>query len=629
MQVHVLSLMTMLTVWLLSPLVHAQEQPSDVLAAYRLKVWEGDGRLARRVNVSVAGRPLGEAIRQISQSSGVSLRVSRDAAQWRAVIYVQGVYLSDVLAGIAFTFDLAWRQVPVKEGEPPAYELYQTPVQKKAQDEFLLARVELAQRVVGEALRRAQRMAAQGVRPPAPTSKEPPRSEEELVQGCTFWLMYDPRLRIVLGKLSSDEWDQLFTGERVIVPASRFSSQEAQAVAAPPPPTPREWLAEDAEPEEPVEVGERQLVGVELTYDPLNNYIQALISHLRLGRNRAHMSEGASLSWQDLANPPLSASEAFTVGKLLTSEELRRKDPSSPSHPEQTVAERLYRLSQTVPIGVIAEYYPLSMDPELQEGGGGTAQDLLQPLMWQYRPVRSGNLLLFPAISAASRYYHRLSDVPEVLLARWFGDDQRFGFSLQALGEMMAQLSPYQKRAMSLWSMFATRYYATRSPAKVVTLHQFYLGQGGAAELLHLFLRLPEWRRTLTGQQLVLDPTHPDVATFLHHLSTWTFYVQAPPPAPPNAVPWLRAERQTEQRWAYDALSRNVEAFLLQRVEDLCLSKSSEDLQAFQTRLRKERKVEEGRWLRVERETVTLRFGMGDREMVSFPFELTRFTRVR
>ncbi|GIV20688.1 MAG: hypothetical protein KatS3mg023_2439 [Armatimonadota bacterium] len=624
----VLSVMMMLTMWLLSPLAWAQDQPSDVLAPFRLKAWEGDGRLARRINVSVSGRPLAEAIRQISQRSGVSLRVSRDVAQWRAVIDVQETQLSDVLAGIAFTFDLAWRQIPVKEGEPPAYELFQTPAQKRLQEEFLKARVELAQRMVGEALRRAQWMAAQGVRPPVPIRKEPPRNEEEALEMPTFWLMHDHRLRIVLGKLSPEEWSLLFAGERVILPASRFSTQEAQAVAAPTPPTPREWLAEGAEPEEPAEAGERQLVGVELIYDPFHNRIQAFSDYWRLDRNHTHLREGASLSWWNPVSSPLSMEEAFTVGKLLTSEELRRKDPSPPAHSQETIAERLHRLSRAVRIGVIAEYYPLSMDPNLQEGGGSTAQEILQPLMWEYRPVRSGNLLLFPAVGSA-RYYHRLCDIPEALLVRWFGDDRRFGFSLQALGEMMMQLSPYQKRALSLWSMFAAQYYATRSPAKVVTLHQFYLGHGGGAELMHLFLSQPEWRRALTGHRIALDPMHPNVVAFLYHLPTWTSYAQEPPPVPPNVALWLRIERQMEQRWAYDALSRSVESSMFVAPDDLCLSKPNEDLRAFQARLRKEHKVEEGRWLHVEREKVTLRFGMGDREMISLPFELTRFTRVR
>lgn len=617
----------LLTVWSLFQPLSAGET-ADVLAPYRLKEWEGDGRLARHVSLSVWGSPLTEAIRQLSQRSGVSLRVSREVAQWRAVIYVQETPLSDLLAGIAFTFDLAWRRLPVKEGDPPAYELYQTPAQRRAQQEFLPARVALAQRIVGEALRRAAWMATQGVRPPTPTRKEPPRSQEEVVQDCTFWLMHDPRLQVVLGKLSPPEWSQLFAGERVVLPPARFSPQEAQTVSAPPPPLPREWLAEDAPPEVPQEVGERQLVGVELTYDPLQNTIQAFISHLRLDRDRALTLEGASLSWQDLAHPPVSTEEAFTVGNLLTSDELRRQTAPPSAHLLETVAERLHRLSTAVPIGVIAEYYPLSMDPELQLAGGGTVQELLQPLMWQYRPRRSANLLLFPAVSGASRYWHRLCDIPEALLVRWLGDDQRFGFSLQALSEMQAQLSPYQKQALSRWSMFATRYYATRSPARAVTLHQFYLGHSGAAELLHLFLRLPEWRTALTGQRLALDPARPEVAAFLDRLPTWTSYLQELPPDAPDTVPWLRVERQVDARWAYDAPLRRGELAVLQ-VEDLCLSKPNEELRAFQARLRQERQVEEGRWLRVERERMTLRFGLGDREVATFPFELTRFTRRR
>ncbi len=113
-----LAWIALLTVWSLFQPLPAGEN-ADVLAPYRLKEWEGDGRLARRVSLSVWGSPLAEALRQVSQRSGVSLRVSREAAQWRAVIHVQETPLSELLAGIAFTFDLAWRRLPVKEGDPP------------------------------------------------------------------------------------------------------------------------------------------------------------------------------------------------------------------------------------------------------------------------------------------------------------------------------------------------------------------------------------------------------------------------------------------------------------------------------------------------------------------------------
>lgn len=112
------------------------QQQTDLLAPYRLAAWQSDGRLAKRITADIPGKPLRETLAQLSRTSGVALRVSRECAEWRTVLHVRETALAEVLAGIAYAFDLSWRRYSPGEGKPLGYELYQSPTQKQAQDDL-------------------------------------------------------------------------------------------------------------------------------------------------------------------------------------------------------------------------------------------------------------------------------------------------------------------------------------------------------------------------------------------------------------------------------------------------------------------------------------------------------------
>jgi hypothetical protein len=142
--------------------VPAQRSRGDPLHDYRLPQFSTDARLRQPVTCTALGTPIADLLQRLSGQTGVSLRASQRTAQWRTVVRVDNLPLAELMASLAAAFDLSWRVLPGKEGQPPAYEIYQTPAQAQRERESFERRVQILERALLQALAEAQRRVEKG-----------------------------------------------------------------------------------------------------------------------------------------------------------------------------------------------------------------------------------------------------------------------------------------------------------------------------------------------------------------------------------------------------------------------------------------------------------------------------------
>ena len=123
-------------------------QQGDPLHDYRLPQFSTDARLRQPVTCTALGTPIADLLQRLSGQTGVSLRASQRTAQWRTEVRVDNLPLAELMASLAAAFDLSWRVLPGKEGQPPAYEIYQTPAQAQRERESFERRVQILERAL-------------------------------------------------------------------------------------------------------------------------------------------------------------------------------------------------------------------------------------------------------------------------------------------------------------------------------------------------------------------------------------------------------------------------------------------------------------------------------------------------
>jgi len=602
------------------------QQPDDLLAPYRIATWQKDGRTARRVTVEVLGRPLREAIRELSSRSGVSLRVSRECAEWRAVLCVKDTTLADVLAGLAYAFDLSWRAYSTGEGKPPGYELYQSPTQKERSDDLYWGRALRRCEVVQLAIPKAVALLQQGIRPTIPDFSYP-TTREQAVNRCVYDLLQNPAVLHALSVLREPELLQVFSGETVFVPAERFSAEQRERIA---PKTATVTGYDAAGQSKTVEVSQ-QLRQVAWEYYPRLGWLYGMVVvDIRDARARYRMSlELGRISVPDYGESTRDALEDMDedwVGKLLSPQERQQtlsvEDPAS-ELPE--IPQRLRRFFARLPLSFIAEYYPLSMHVGMLSTGRTAAEalEVLRPYFWVHR---SGNLLLFRARITAE---HRLRDVPQQWIDNWFGNRNRFGLTLDLRREMEGVLNDYQSDALAQWCSANSAVYARRSPAWAVYMYRMFEALEGRSRLcLRLFWSLPsEQQRLLLAGQRVSLPLSPAVEGNLHSLQQRLLRDGSDVELPPGVRYWLQVKRETKRVWAYDGASLDVEYYV--HPENLWQSLPGESLEAFQRRLRQTHSdLNENLWLEAEEERMTFQIGTGEQAMLEEQLVLVRFRRL-
>lgn len=600
------------------------QQESDLLSPYRLVTWQRDGRLARRVTIEVPGKPLREALAQLSRVSGVPLRVSRECAEWRAVLYVQETPIGDTLAGIAYAFDLSWRTYSTGEGKPPGYELYQSPLQKQRQDDLVWGRAQRLQDVLSQALPRAQRMLEQGARMPVPNLSYP-TTRQQAIDRCVYKLLQESRLIPALSPLREAELARLFAGYPVYLTAERFTPIQRETLA---PENATVYVQESPESEPQPQQITRKLAGVLwrfeaplmlLTGTVIARSEEGAVNETSLELNLLDYGESTAIVQEDLAGD--------SALRSLTPQERQQRLPHErlPAAQGLTVPERLRRLAQMVPVNVIAEYYPLSMFAEW-DAAGETAEQTLQVLAPYYRPKRWGNLLLFRSRRVA---LDRIGDVPQNLLDRWLGNQQAFGLTLNTVREVDTTLSHYQREAFTDWCSSLRSATARHSPARSLFLDRMFEAIAGEARLMVRLLSclpLGQQSQVLAGAQVLL-PDSPALRETLDELRLQTLSWGGVFDLPAETPLWLQGKRILRRFWAYDGASLDVEYYV--RPENLWQSAPSESPSAFQKRLRQTRpQLDESRWLEVEEEQVTLKLGAGERTLKETLLTLVRYRRL-
>jgi|GEM_PF-1703484 hypothetical protein len=598
------------------------QQPDDLLAPYRLATWQKDGRTAKRITLEVLGRPLREAVWELSLISGVSLRISKECAQWRVVLCVKDATLADVLAGMAYTFDLSWRAYSTGEGKPPGYELYQSPTQKERSDDLLWGRALRRCEVVQLAIPRALALLQQGIRPNAPRFSYP-TTQEQAVNRCVYDLLQNPAGLHALSVLRGEELLQVFSGEVVFIPAERFSDEQRQMIA---PETATVTVYDITGQSKTVEVSQ-QLRGVLWEYKArLGSLFAAVLTRQeRYGISRQLM-EIPVLDYGESTRDVLEDMDSDRLVKLLSPPE-RQRTPSTdePGLEVMEVPQRLRRLSAMLSLSVIAEYYPLTMHVGWASAGrtAGEALEVLGPYFWVRR---AGNLLLFRARVAAE---HRLRDVPQQLMDRWFGNRNRFGFTLDLLREMDGVLNRYQSEALAWWCSGNRAVYARRSPAWSAYMDRMSEALEGRPRLcLRLFWSLPsEQQKLLLAGQRVTLPLSPAVEGTLSSLGQQLLRDGSDVDMPLGVRYWLQVKCNAKRVWAYEGASLFSEYYV--RLEDMWHSLPGESLEAFQQRLRQTHSnLNENLWLEAEEEVYNFQIGTGEKTVLDQPLFLIRFRRL-
>jgi len=552
------------------------QQPDDLLAPYRLATWQKDGRTAKRITLEVLGRPLREAVWELSLISGVSLRISKECAQWRVVLCVKDATLADVLAGMAYTFDLSWRAYSTGEGKPPGYELYQSPTQKERSDDLLWGRALRRCEVVQLAIPRALALLQQGIRPNAPRFSYP-TTQEQAVNRCVYDLLQNPAGLHALSVLRGEELLQVFSGEVLFIPAERFSDEQRQMIA---PETASVTVYDITGQSKTVEVSQ-QLRGVLWEYKArLGSLFAAVLTRQeRYGISRQLM-EIPVLDYGESTRDVLEDMDSDRLVKLLSPQE-RQRTPSTdePGLEVMEVPQRLRRLSAMLSLSVIAEYYPLTM--------------------------------------------------PQQLMDRWFGNRNRFGFTLDLLREMDGVLNRYQSEALAWWCSGNRAVYARRSPAWSAYMDRMSEALEGRPRLcLRLFWSLPsEQQKLLLAGQRVTLPLSAAVEGTLSSLGQQLLRDGSDVDMPLGVRYWLQVKCNAKRVWAYDGASLFSEYYV--RLEDMWHSLPGESLEAFQQRLRQTHSnLNENLWLEAEEEVYNFQIGTGEKTVLDQPLFLIRFRRL-
>lgn len=585
-------------------------QQANVLQPYRLPQFAADARLRQTVTFTALSVPLSDALQRLSEQTGVAIRAGKGVGQWRLVARVQEVPLADLLASIACVFDLTWRVLPGKEGQPPVYEIFQSPAQAQRERAEFEERVRLLQGVLPQALAEAQRRIGRGE-----TGKElapVERTDGNLVNHYAYGFVIQPKLRVAATLLTPEAINRLAAGEDIYVPGSAFTAQQQQMLLSP---------MAGVETESPARA---QVLQVRWRYEPWESQLDV--------RVLSRTENGGGSSSTGFPLPPLPSDGKYALydttdlRTLMSSDELRRTLPDAGTPPKHlTVPELLHRLSVMVPINVVAEYYPLSMQLWYPSGAGRNAQETLQILLQRnfYQPQRVGNILLF---SAKNRYERRLCDVPASSIRRWLNADGWFGLRVQSLQEI-AKLTPFQQRALGLWAHSEEDRFGGEGDYRAVvyyTLSSLTWMEGTAVGIWKLLMALPPAAqlRALSGQQVVINDFSHVVKLPLEELIPPFFPIDVAQALSSQRI-WVQTKRVVTRHWACE--KPRFES--VRRLSDLWLSKPGETLADFQRRLREKEKVNCGRFVQVEVETVTLRVGTDNRVIVEPEIQLARFKR--
>ncbi|GIV17156.1 MAG: hypothetical protein KatS3mg022_2591 [Armatimonadota bacterium] len=602
------ALWTSLAIILLCATAFAQQ--ANILQPYCLPQFASDVRLRQPVTFTALSVPLSDALQELSGQTGVALRAGRGVGQWRLVARVQNLPLADLLASIAYAFDLSWRVAPGKEGQPPGYEIFQSPAQAQRERGEFEERVRLLQRILPQALAEAQRRIERGE-----TGKElvpTDRTDGNIISHYAYGFVIQPKLRVAAALLTPEAINRLVAGEDIYVPGSAFTPQQQQMLLSP-------MAGVEIEPP-----ARKQVLQVRWQYEPWHSELSVRVL------SRTENGGGSSSTGFPLPPLPIGGKYALydttDLRTLMSSDELRRTLPVEGTPPKHlTVPELLHRLSVMVPVNVVAEYYPLSMQLWYPSGAGRNAQEVLQILLQRnfYQPQRAGNTLLF---SAKNRYERRLCDVPASSIRRWLNADGWFGLRVQSLQEI-AKLTPFQQRALGIWaSAEADRFGGEGDYRAVVydTLSSLTYAEGTAEGIWRLLTALPPAAqlRALSGQQVVINDFARVVKLPLEDLTPPFFPIDVAQALPSERI-WVQAKRAVTQRWACE--KPRFES--VRRLIDLWLSTPGETLADFRRRLRAEQKVDSDRFVQVEVETVTLRLGAGNKALVDPEIQLARFKR--
>ncbi|MGC8785700.1 MAG: hypothetical protein ACP5RN_15115 [Armatimonadota bacterium] len=602
------ALWTSLAIILLCATAFAQQ--ANILQPYRLPQFASDVRLRQPVTFTALSVPLSDALQELSGQTGVALRADKGVGQWRLVARVQNLSLADLLASIAYVFDLSWRVVQGKEGQPPGYEIFQSLAQAQRERGEFEERVRLLQRILPQALAEAQRRIERGE-----TGEEllPPNGTSGNIS--SFYargFVILPKLRVAVGVLTPEAIHRLVAGEDIYIPGSAFTPQQQELLLDP---------MAGGHTERPTNA---RVVQVRWRYEPWQSELEM--------RVLAHSERGGHSSGTGFPLPPAPSSGRYALydttdlRSLMSSDELRRTLPEEGTPPKHlTVPELLHRLSAMVSVNVVAEYYPLSMQLWYPSGAGRNAQEVLQILLRRnfYQPQWTGNTLLF---SAKNRYERRLCDVPAASIHRWLNADGWFGLRVQSLQEI-AKLTPFQQRALGIWaSAEADRFGGEGDYRAVVydTLSSLTYAEGTAVGIWRLLTALPPATqlRALSGQQVVINDFARVVKLPLEDLIPPFFPIDVAQALPSERI-WVQAKRAVTQRWACEKPRFEP----VRRLSDLWLSTPGETLADFRRRLREKQKVDSDRFVQVEVETVTLRLGAGNKTLVEPEIQLARFKR--
>ncbi len=582
-----------------------------VLQPYRLPEFAADARLRQQVNFTALGIPLSDALRNLSEQTGVTVRAGKGVAQWRVVIRVQELPLTDLLASIACAFDLSWRAVAGKEGEPPTYELYQSPAQARRERSEFDERVQLLQRVLPEALAEAQRRVERGETGAELVTVAKP--EGDIVSHYASGFVSLPKMRAAASVLTPEAIQRLVSGEDLYIPGDAFTPEQQKMLVSPMAGVTIAGPPEDA-----------QVVQVRWHYEPADSEMK-----LTVGYRSSTVGGGVSGTGFPL---PVSADrrhglrQTVDLRRLLSAEELRRALPDETSPPKHlTIAELLHRLSVMSSLNVVAEYYPLSFQTFYPSGAGRNVQEVLEILLRYdpYQPLREGDILIF---RATRQHERRLCDVPEDSIRRWLNAGDWFGLRVQSLQEI-ARLSLFQQRALGRWARSEADRLGREGDYRAAvygTLATLTSAEGTAIAMWRLLMALPPAAqlRALSGQPVLINDFAPLLQLPMQDMIRPFFPINVAEAVHSQPV-WLKAQRTVSQHWTFGKGRISP----VDDVDDLWLSLPGESLTAFRSRIGVQPSRLDGEFVRAEVETITLVMGTDSEAIVDADVRLPRFKR--
>lgn len=520
-----------------------------------------DGRLQRAVTIERGGASLRDILQDLSRQTAVPFRISAEVSSWRACVFVRKVPAVQVMSALAPTFDLSWRS----SGE--GYELYQSSEQKARQEYEIRQTVTRVKAEMQDALRRLA-----GQRSGAGEDNYQIRS----------MLQSDSHITATLRALTEDEWQQVLRGNAVLVSVERI-----------PPRLRRE--------------GARVTTLLELYFNPLHNG----------WRLTQYTPSGRSSGSHGIGRREVSGEER-KPSELLSPAEASARITDKPRTPQQvTVPEALLALANATGAGVVAEYYPLTMLPRTLTYMPTSAKALLDGLdtLRLYNVKRTGNLLQF---SARQRVWHRLSDIPRETMARWMGEQNRFGLTFTAALEMW-RLTELQRDALHEWASFMSERHEYDAPLR----SQFYSDMAQVVRerdaLIMAAAHLPAIARQnlFAGKPVAISPRNP--ATRKAFL-----YASAQLPNPNIVEAWIQAVK--EQRVYYGV--RLITPMPDGGIQFNTVSQDAGSLEEFRERIMAEGIMGTPHWFRADTEVVHLRVGLGGQVLRSRQMEFRRYTPV-